>query len=343
MGRLHALNITQHPNARVHSTYDVDLASAQALAGEVGAHACRTVDEALQDENAQAVVIATPATTHAALIVAAARAGKAIFCEKPVAADTNDAVVAVQAALEAGVPNFVGFMKRFDAGFKSLIASVGHGDIGDVELSLITNRDPKVTILDYLRATHDTAPFALFRESTVHDCDLQLAILGNDISEVYAAASALVSTDIAELDEIDTAMITLKTVDGALGHINNSWRAVYGYDQRVEVLGSAGMLLSENRPATGNTLYSSTGVHRGRLFGGPDETNDFFMFKYAQAYRDELDYFVTCATGGLSMVPSLADGLRAQFLVDAAIQSYRTNRPVIVQSGGHFSSTAEVR
>jgi myo-inositol 2-dehydrogenase/D-chiro-inositol 1-dehydrogenase len=342
MGRLHASNIAKHPNARLHSTYDVDSSAADALATDLDAHACRTVEEALQDDQAEAVVIATPATTHAALVVAAARAGKAIFCEKPVAAGTNDAVVAVQAVRSAGVPNFVGFMKRFDAGFKSLIASVRQGDIGDVELSLITNRDPKVTILEYLRATHDTAPFALFRESTVHDCDLQLAILGNDISEVYAAASALVSTEIAELDEIDTAMITLRTAGGALGHINNSWRAVYGYDQRVEVLGSAGMLLSENRPATGNTLYSSTGMHRGKLFGGPDETSDFFMFKYAQAYRDELDYFVSCTTSGLSMSPSLADGLRAQFLVDAAIQSYRSNRPVTVLSEDHFSSTTEV-
>ena len=207
--------------------------------------------------------------------MAAARSHKAIFCEKPVAARTEDAIAAAKEAEHAGVPNFVGFMKRFDPGFQSLLEAVRDGVIGSVELSLITNRDPKVTILDLLRSTHETAPYALLRESTVHDFDLQLAILGPDIREVYAAGSALVSPQIAALDEIDTAMVTLRSASGALGHINNSWRAVYGYDQRIEVMGSEGMLESRNRPVTTNVLYSSSGAHQEPLFSGPTGPTTF--------------------------------------------------------------------
>ena len=127
-------------------------------------------------------------------------------------------------------------------------------------------------------------------------------------------------------------MVTLRSASGALGHINNSWRAVYGYDQRIEVMGSEGMLESRNRPVTTNVLYSSSGAHQAPLFSGPDGTNDFFMFKYEQAYKDELDYFITCLETGDSMSPSLADGVRAQLLVEAAIESFVEKRPTVLQA-----------
>jgi myo-inositol 2-dehydrogenase / D-chiro-inositol 1-dehydrogenase len=332
MGRLHATNIAEHPRAKLRFTFDADQASAQALGSHLGAEVARSLEEAVEHDEVDAVVVAVPATAHAEVIVAAARSHKAIFCEKPVAARTEDAIAAAKEAEHASVPNFVGFMKRFDPGFQSLLEAVREGVIGSVELSLITNRDPKITILDLLRSTHETAPYALLRESTVHDFDLQLAILGPDIREVYAAGSALVSPQIAALDEIDTAMVTLRTASGALGHINNSWRAVYGYDQRIEVMGSEGMLESRNRPVTTNVLYSSSGAHRPPLFSGPDGTNDFFMFKYEQAYKHELDYFITCLETGESMSPSLADGVRAQLLVEAAIESLVEKRPMVLQA-----------
>ncbi len=284
----------------------------------------------MADQEVDAVVITVPATAHAELIVAAAEAGKAIFCEKPVDATLERAALAVQAVDRAKVLHFIAFMKRFDRDFRIVIEGANQGKVGQVELVLVTNRDPKVTILEYLRATHDMAPYALLRESTVHDFDLQRALLPDEPVEVFVAASSLIDPEISALGEIDTAVVTLRCKSGALGHINNSWRAVYGYDQRVEVFGSLGMLRAENRSEANVNLYTAAGVQQPRLWSGPPGSSDFFMYKYREAYSAEIDYFIESVAREEMPTPNLHDGLKAQCLVDAAVESYRTHKPALV-------------
>jgi len=195
---------------------------------------------------------------------------------------------------------------------------------------ILTNRDPKVTILGLLKEQHQVAPYTLLRESTVHDFDMARWMLGEEPVEVYVAGSGLVGVEIADLGEIDTAMITLKTASGALCHINNSWRAVYGYDQRVEVFGSEGMLRAENRPITSLVRYSRRGALHDPLHSGPPDSNEFFLYRYAEAYPREMAHFVDALKTGTRPMCSVEDGLNAQLIVEAAVESFKTNRPARV-------------
>jgi len=262
--------------------------------------------------------------------VAAARAGKAIFCEKPLAEDIPTARAAVEEVRKAGVPSFMGFMKRFEPSHLALIQAVKAGEIGDVELVLLTNRDPKVTLLELSRETHQTAPYTLLRESTVHDFDLARALLDDEPVEVYVAASSLVEPELGRLGEVDAAMTTMKTGRGALCHINNIWRTTYGYDQRLEVHGVKGMLRAENRPETGLVRYTDAGVLHDRLLSGPPGGSQFYFYKYAEAYPGEMNHFVESLEEGRRPMVSVEDGYRSQLLVEAAVESLKTNRPVRV-------------
>lgn len=330
MGHLHARTLSDHPRASLRYVVDIVPEAAERLATMYGATVAPHAETPLEDPEVDAVIITTPAGAHVELLVAAARAGKAVFCEKPIAEDIPSARAAVEEVQRAGVPTFMGFMKRFDPSFSAVIEAVRAGEIGRVELVLLTNRDPKVTLLDYIKKTHETAPYALLRESTVHDFDMARALLGEEPVEVYVAASSLVEPEIAELGEIDTAMTTLKTASGALCHINNIWRTVYGYDQRIEVFGSAGMLRAENRPATSVVRYTAEGALHDRLLSGPPGANDFFMYKYAESYPREMNHFIEAVESGVPPSISVEDGFRAQLLVEAAVESVRTNRPVRV-------------
>jgi myo-inositol 2-dehydrogenase/D-chiro-inositol 1-dehydrogenase len=332
MGQVHARTIAENPGGTVHSVVDVDAEAAQRLADAFGADIAPGPESALADPAVDAVVIATPAAYHSDLVIASAQAGKAIFCEKPLAEDSDAARTAVKAVQQTRVPSFMGFMKRFWPGFRAVEEKSKAGQVGKIEMVFVTNRDPKVTILDYLRATHETAPYALIRESTVHDFDMIRALLGEDALEVFVAGSSLVDPEIAALGEYDTAMITLRTASGALGHINNSWRAVYGYDQRVEVYGSMGMLRAENRPETSAVHFTAAGAKRDRLFSGPPDSNQFFLHMYADTYAAEMAHFIEAVESGVQPAITVEDGLRAQLLIEAALESIRTNRPAKVQS-----------
>jgi myo-inositol 2-dehydrogenase/D-chiro-inositol 1-dehydrogenase len=331
MGRLHARTISKNPKASLCYVIDVVPEAATSLASTYGATVAPDAETALADPEVDAVIITTPAGAHVDLLVAAAQAGKAIFCEKPIAEDISSAEAAVHEVEQAGVPTFMGFMKRFDPSFSAVEDAVRAGEIGTVELVILTNRDPKVTILELMKETHETAPYTLLRESTVHDFDMARALLGEEPAEVYVAASSLVDPEIAKLGEIDTAMTTLKTASGALCHINNTWRTVYGYDQRVEVFGSEGMLRAENSPATGVVRYTAEGAWHDRLFSGPPDSNDFFMYKYAESYLREMNHFIEALESGVPPRISVEDGFRTQRLVEAAVESLKTNLPVVVR------------
>ena len=332
MGTRHARNVAKTPRATLHSVVDIDRSAAERLASTHRAKVAPDLVSALADPEVDAVIITTPAGSHCELVVAAARAGKAIFCEKPLSTEIPSAREAVREVQTAGVPSFMGFMKRFEPSHHALIEAVQAGEVGRVEMVILTNRDPVVTIVDLMRETHETAPYTLLRESTVHDFDLARALLSEEPVEVYVMGSSLVDDEIAEMGEIDAAMTTLKTAGGQLCQINNIWRTVYGYDQRLEVFGSKGMLRAENRPTTSLVRYTADGALHDRLLSGPPDYSQPFLYKYAEAYPRELDHFIDAVQRGVQPAITVEDGFKAQLLVEAAVKSIQTDSPVMVGS-----------
>lgn len=315
IGAIHAANIAAHPGARLRYVVDVNEAAAKALADSYGAEAV-TTERALSDPEVGAVVVASSTDTHADLIEASARAGKAIFCEKPV--DLNLArVEACLAVVEAeSVSLALAFNRRFDPSFASLKARVAAGEIGKVEMVSITSRDPSPPPIAYVKVSG-----GLFRDMMIHDFDVARWLLDEEPIEVTATASCLVDSEIGEAGDVDTALVTLRTASGRLCQISNSRRAAYGYDQRIEVLGSKGMLRAENQQPT--TLEASTeaGVSR-------DKPLYFFLERYAAAYRAELESFIEAVAAGQSPSPNGADGYAALRLAEAAVESLREQRTV---------------
>jgi myo-inositol 2-dehydrogenase/D-chiro-inositol 1-dehydrogenase len=243
IGAIHAANIASHPDARLHIVVDTDPARAERLAGRYGAAgaAVGSQAEALGDPTADAVVIASSTDTHADLVEAAARAGKAVFCEKPLDLDRRRAEACVAVARKCGVPLMVGFNRRFDPNFALLERQIRDGRIGRLELLTITSRDPAPPPIEYVRRSG-----GLFRDMMIHDFDMARWLLNEEPVEVFATASVLVDPAIGEAGDVDTAVVTLRTQSGALCQISNSRRAIYGYDQRIEALGSKGALRAEN-------------------------------------------------------------------------------------------------
>jgi len=315
IGAIHAENIVRHPGARLGAIVDVDRAAAERLAGRHGA-AVATQAAVLADPATDAVVIASSTNTHADLIEAAARAGKAVFCEKPLDLDRRRAEACLAVVAECGVPLMVGFNRRFDPHFARLERQLRAGRIGRIELLSITSRDPSPPPLAYVRVSG-----GLFRDMMIHDFDMATWLLGEEPVEIYAAASVLTDPAIGEAGDVDTAVVILHTRSGALCQISNSRRAVYGYDQRVETLGSKGALKADN-------VAESTVVFAGADGIVGDKPLPFFLERYAEAYRRELDHFVDALTRGTPPAPGGDDGVKALALAEAALQSLETRRPV---------------
>jgi len=317
IGQIHAANLAARPDAELVLVVDVVEDAAESLAAKHGARVV-TPDEALADKSVDAVIIASSTDTHADLIEASARAGKAIFCEKPIDLDIVrvDACLAVVA--ECDVPLFVGFNRRFDPSFASLKARLDGGEIGPVEMVSITSRDPGPPPLAYLKVSG-----GLFRDMMIHDLDMARWLLGEEPVQVFAFAEALVDPAVATVGDVDTAVVVLRTATGRLAQISNSRRAVYGYDQRVEVLGSAGMLRAENQRPTSVEIATETSTRT-------DNPLHFFLERYADAYRIELDTFIEAVLEGDAPQPGGADGRMALRLADALLQSRETGAPVDV-------------
>ena len=317
IGQIHAANLAGHPDAELVSVVDVVADAAEALAASYGAHVT-TPEGALADDTVDAVIIASSTDTHADLIEASARAGKAIFCEKPIDLDIGrvDACLAVVA--ECDVPLFVGFNRRFDPSFASLKGRLDDGEIGPVEMVSITSRDPGPPPLAYLKVSG-----GLFRDMMIHDLDMARWLLGEEPVQVFAFAEALVDPAVATVGDVDTAVVVLRTASGRLAQISNSRSAVYGYDQRVEVLGSTGMLRAENLRPTSVEIATETSTRT-------DNPLHFFLERYADAYRIELDTFIGAVREGRAPQPSGADGRMALRLADALLQSRETGAPVDV-------------
>jgi myo-inositol 2-dehydrogenase / D-chiro-inositol 1-dehydrogenase len=315
IGAIHAANIAAHPAARLHTVVDTDQAAAERLAGRHGA-AVSAQAETLADPDIDAVVIASSTDTHADLVEAAARTGKAIFCEKPLDLDRRRAEACLAVAKQCGVPLMVGFNRRFDPNFARLEREVRDGRIGALELLTITSRDPAPPPLDFVRRSG-----GLFRDMMIHDLDMACWLAGEMPIEIFAMASVLVDPAIGEAGDVDTAVVTLRMQSGALCQISNSRRAVYGYDQRIEAFGSKGALRAEN-------VVESTVAFAGADGIVTDKPLPFFLERYAEAYRRELDHFIGAVADGTAPMVGGDDGIRGLALADAAAKSYRTGRPV---------------
>ena len=243
IGQMHAANVKRHPRAQLAAVYDVNRQAAEQVAAAQGVRAAASAEEIFSSGDIDAVLIATATPTHADYIEMAVAAGKAALCEKPI--DLNLARVNACAAKIKGtkVPIQLGFNRRYDPGHSAARAAVLAGEIGDLHQVIITSRDPALPPRAYLEAAG-----GLFRDMTIHDFDLARFMLGEEPTEVFALANALIDPALgAELNEVDSAMFVLRTASGKQCHINNSRTAVYGYDQRVELMGTAGMIISDNR------------------------------------------------------------------------------------------------
>jgi myo-inositol 2-dehydrogenase/D-chiro-inositol 1-dehydrogenase len=315
IGAIHAANLAALPGTQLLYVVDVDAQAAQKLAAR---HGARVTDAttALRDAHVDAVIIASSTDTHADLAIAAAKAGKAIFCEKPIDLSLRRVDACLAAVEKAKVPMFVGFNRRFDPSFRALHERIARGDIGSVEQVIITSRDPGLPPVAYLKVSGGQ-----FRDMTIHDFDLARWLLGEEPVELFAYGSVLVDRAVAKVGDTDSAMIVMKTASGRLCHINNSRRASYGYDQRLEVHGSKGRLLAGNRTATSVELADANAV-------ASDKPLYFFLERYADAYRAELTAFVDAVVAGKPMPVGAADGRRALELAEAAAKSVKTGRPV---------------
>ncbi|HEX5934194.1 MAG TPA: inositol 2-dehydrogenase, partial [Pseudorhizobium sp.] len=255
-----------------------------------------------------AVVICTPTNTHADLIEKFARAGKAIFCEKPVDLDVARAEACLKVVRETGAKLMLGFQRRYDPHFLAVRKAITEGRIGEVEMIQIVSRDPGAPPMDYIKTSG-----GIFRDMTIHDFDMARFLLGEEPVSVYATGSVLTDKAIDGVD-FDSASITLTTASGKHCAISNSRRATYGYDQRVEVHGSKGTVSVENQRPVTIELATATGFTRPAL-------HDFFMTRYVEAYAAEIAAFVAVVRDGASPSPSGEDGLRALMLADAAFRS----------------------
>jgi myo-inositol 2-dehydrogenase / D-chiro-inositol 1-dehydrogenase len=316
IGKIHGGNASVHPRARLVAVADAIPQAASDLAAALGARAA-SVEEVLADPSIDAVIIGSSTDTHADFIEIAARAGKAVFCEKPVDLSSERIVACLDVVKQAGATLMVAFNRRFDPHFGSLRKRLADGAIGDVELITILSRDPGPPPISYIERSG-----GLFRDMMIHDLDMaRFLLLGEEPTEVYAVGSSLVDPAIGRAGDVDTAAVTLKTASGKIVQISNSRRATYGYDQRVEVHGSKGMLRIDNVPETTVQLAGGSGFTS-------DPAMNFFLQRYAEAYRIELDHFIASIIGGTAPSPSGLDGLKAQQLADAATRSAATGLPV---------------
>jgi myo-inositol 2-dehydrogenase / D-chiro-inositol 1-dehydrogenase len=315
IGKVHARAITGDANAALVAVADAFPAAAKGIADQYGC-AIRSIDEIEAAKDIDAVVICTPTDTHADLIERFARAGKAIFCEKPIDLSLARVKACLKVVRETKAVLMVGFNRRFDPHFMAVRAEIDAGTIGAVEQVTITSRDPGAPPYDYI-----TRSGGIFRDMTIHDFDMARFLLGEEIATVSAVASVLVDKKIGELGDFDSVSVILTTASGKQCTIGNSRRATYGYDQRIEVHGSLGSVAAENQRPVSIEVANAKGYTRPPL-------HDFFMTRYTEAYATEIAAFIAAASGRGKAAPSGEDGLAALALSEAALKSVAEKRSV---------------
>ncbi len=317
IGKVHASAIAGTPGARLVAVADAFPEAAASLAGLYGA-VVASIDEIMANAEIDAVFITTPTDMHADLIEQAARAGKAIFCEKPIDLSVERVRDCLAVVEETGALLMVGFNRRFDPNFKAVRDRIDAGAIGDVEMVNIISRDPGPPPIEYMERSG-----GLFRDMTIHDFDMARFLLGEEPISVHAVGSVLVDPAIAGVPDVDSAAVTLVTASGKIAQISNSRRATYGYDQRIEVHGSLGMARAEN-------IYESTVEVAGAHGYTKAPLMNFFLERYMPAYSAEVATFVNAVATGTPASPNGEAGLQALILAEAAFRSNAEQRVVAV-------------
>ncbi|MBU2509884.1 inositol 2-dehydrogenase [bacterium] len=316
IGRLHSENILKHfPDVLIKTIADPLMdekwATGTGIENVVSDH-----QEILNDPDIEAVLICSPSPTHAPLIIEAAKSGKHIFCEKPIALNPEVITAALKEVDKTKVKLQVGFNRRFDPGFAHVKRQVQRGEIGTPHIIKITSRDPEPPNPAYIKESG-----GLFLDMTIHDFDMARFLADSEVIEVYASGAVLVDPEIGKQGDIDTAIITLKFASGALGVIDNSRKAVYGYDQRVEVFGSLGAVMGENRPTYHTRLMTQNGVISPKpLF--------FFLERYQEAFIEEMRVFFATIREDRQSPVTGKDGLMPVVIGLAANQSLVKNQPI---------------
>ncbi len=317
IGKVHARTIAASGKAKVAYLADAMPKAAANLAAEVGAKVA-SVEEIIKAKDVDAILIATPTPFHAEQIEAASNAGKNVLCEKPVSLSVARIEECLKVVEKNKTTLMIGFNRRFDPNFASLEGRIRKGDIGQVELATIISRDPAPPPADYVKSSG-----GLFRDMMIHDVDLARFLVGEEFVTVSALGSSLVDKAIGEAGDVDTAAVQMQTASGKICVITNSRRAAYGYDQRIEVHGSKGMLRAGNIHNTTVEIANAEGFHG-------DPVLNFFTERYGQAYANEVLTFIDAVTNNKPLAPNGHDGLQAQKLADAATESWKTGKPVKV-------------
>ncbi|PBC46945.1 inositol 2-dehydrogenase [Rhodococcus sp. ACS1] len=318
IGQVHARNIADHPELELVLIADPFIDGARALASRTAGRAVQDPDEVFADSTLDGVVIASPTPTHVDLMSTAAAHGLAVLCEKPIDLDIDTVLDCRERIKEHAVPIMLGFNRRFDPHFASVRTQVAAGAIGALEQLLITSRDPAPAPRDYIAASG-----GIFRDMTIHDLDMARFFLPN-IVEVSAMGTNSFHDDTKALGDFDAATIILRGRDGEIVNITNSRHCAFGYDQRLEAFGSTGMLTAGNVAPTTVRRYGSNGTEEAPAYF------PFFLERYAQAYRAELDAFALSIRTGDPCSPGFDDGVAALVLANAAAESAATGKTVAI-------------
>ena len=318
IGKIHAANVAASKFATLVVVADPFADAAASLADELGAEAMTDCEAAIDRADVDAIVIGTPTHTHINLMLRAVRQGKAVLCEKPIDLDMAKSLAAVEEVERLNGRVMLAFNRRFESTFAQMRAAIEAGEIGDVRQVIITSRDPGLAPEDYIEHSG-----GIFRDMTIHDLDIGRWLLGEEPVELTAIGSRLIDPALMKkYDDYDTAMVQMQTASGKQCHINNCRQAVYGYDQRIEVFGSTGMLQMDNlRPTTIRRWSQEVTDAREPLL-------NFFLERYQQAYKSELDAYIDALVHKKPMPITVQDGLKALQLADAAVESVKTGRAV---------------
>ncbi|PPA69187.1 inositol 2-dehydrogenase [Jeotgalibacillus proteolyticus] len=321
IGKLHINNLKANPRVRIKMVSDIFADKLNEWFKDSGVEQItKNYLDIFEDAEINTVFICSPTDTHANLIKLAAEHNKHVFCEKPISFDDRETIKAYEQIKKAGVKFQVGFNRRFDKNFKEMKTRVKGNKVGDVHLLKITSRDPEAPNLDYIESSG-----GMFMDMSIHDFDMARYLLDSEVKEVYAKGATLVNPAIGDKGDIDTAIITLTFENGALGVIDNSREAVYGYDQRIEVFGNGGALVADNETSTNLKYYHSNTVEM-------DQPLHFFLERYNDSFISETQEFVDSIINDRETEVAFTDGIMAQRIAQAAKESYETGKPVKVNN-----------
>jgi len=318
IGKIHAENITKNiSQAEVVAVSDVRLDGVKEWASGLGIdNVYSDYKGIIEDPEIDAVLVCSSTDTHAEISIEAARAGKHIFCEKPIDFNLDRIKAVINEVDKAGVKFQVGFNRRFDHNFSKVKDTVEKGLIGAPHIIKITSRDPEAPPIEYVKVSG-----GIFLDMTIHDFDMVRYLSGSEVEEVYVNGAVLINEEIGKAGDIDTAVISLKLANGAVAVIDNSRQAVYGYDQRAEVFGSKGKVQVENDLDTTASIATSEGVVSGK-------PKYFFLERYTDSFITEMESFVSAVLNDEDVAVSAEDGLKPVLIGLAAQKSYQENRPV---------------